>query len=66
MPQKIPHPLNHHIHIPLTHHIPFTFNPLNQPYHITNPFILETKSLYPKQYHVAKQVLQLINPRPHL
>ncbi|WP_353855974.1 transcription antiterminator [Bacillus sp. Bos-x628] len=62
--EKMGHRLNEHIHIALTDHIAFSFKRVKQGYDITNPFMLETKSLYPKEYEVAKEVVELINKRP--
>ena len=48
------HRLNEHIHIALTDHIAFSFKRVKQGYDITNPFMLETKSLYPKRIRGRK------------
>ena len=31
---------------------------------MNNPFLLETESLYPKEYEVAKEVVDMINESP--
>ncbi|TFD93562.1 glucose PTS transporter transcription antiterminator GlcT [Jeotgalibacillus sp. R-1-5s-1] len=58
--------LNEHIHVALTDHIVFAVNRLMRGMSISNPFLLETKALYPYEYEIAKEVVQLINDRAHI
>jgi transcriptional antiterminator len=55
--------LNEHIHIALTDHIAFAIKRLKQGFAIDNPFLIETKALYPKEYELASEVVDLINNR---
>lgn len=61
--EKIAAPLDEHIHIALTDHLAFAIRRLKQGFAIENPFLLETKALYPKEYNIACEVLDLINAR---
>ncbi|TFE00473.1 glucose PTS transporter transcription antiterminator GlcT [Jeotgalibacillus salarius] len=58
--------LNEHIHVALTDHLIFAVNRLMRGMSISNPFLLETKALYPYEYEIAKEVVQLINDRAHI
>lgn len=58
--------LNEHIHVALTDHLVFAVNRLMRGMSISNPFLLETKALYPYEYEIAKEVVQLINDRAHI
>ncbi|WP_240666566.1 glucose PTS transporter transcription antiterminator GlcT [Longirhabdus pacifica] len=53
--------LSEHIHISLTDHISFAIKRLQQGMGIKNPFLQETKLLYPKEYEVASDVITLLN-----
>jgi transcriptional antiterminator len=53
--------LNEHIHVALTDHILFAVNRLMRGMAIRNPFLLETKALYPFEYEIAREVVQMIN-----
>jgi transcriptional antiterminator len=53
--------LNEHIHVALTDHILFAVNRLVRGMAIRNPFLLETKALYPFEYEIAREVVQMIN-----
>ncbi|WP_409252673.1 glucose PTS transporter transcription antiterminator GlcT [Bacillus sp. SCS-153A] len=53
--------LNEHIHVALTDHILFAINRLMKGMAIRNPFLMETKALYPFEYEVAKDVVALLN-----
>jgi transcriptional antiterminator len=53
--------LNEHIHVALTDHILFAINRLMRGMSIRNPFLVETKALYPFEYEVAREVVKLIN-----
>lgn len=53
--------LNEHIHVALTDHILFAINRLMRGLAIKNPFLSETKVLYPREYEIAQEVVQFIN-----
>jgi transcriptional antiterminator len=55
--------LNEHIHVALTDHLLFTVTRLNQGMEIRNPFLIETKALYPKEYKIAQDVLDLFRDK---
>ncbi|KIQ94988.1 RNA-binding antitermination protein GlcT [Anoxybacillus thermarum] len=59
-------PLNEHIHVALTDHILFAIKRLEQGMDIKNPFLVETKSLYPLEYDVATEVVNMLNDRLHI
>lgn len=59
--ERVGKPLNEHIHIALTDHITFALKRLQQGMDLKNPFLLETKSLYPFEYKLAEEVIQLLN-----
>ncbi len=52
---------NEHIHIALTDHIAFAIKRIQQGLDLVNPFLTETKLLYPKEYTVAEEVVKIIN-----
>jgi transcriptional antiterminator len=56
-------PLNEHIHVALTDHILFALKRLEQGMDLKNPFLIETKSLYPLEYEIAAEVVQMLNER---
>ncbi|MDG5473898.1 PRD domain-containing protein [Jeotgalibacillus sp. ET6] len=58
--------LNEHIHVALTDHLVFAVNRLMRGMAISNPFLLETKALYPYEYEIAKEVVKLFNERAHI
>ena len=58
--------LNEHIHVALTDHLVFAVNRLMRGMAISNPFLLETRALYPYEYEIAKEVVKLINDRAHI
>ncbi|MEH6888189.1 PRD domain-containing protein [Bacillus sp. JJ864] len=60
---RVETPLNEHIHIALTDHIAFAIKRLKQGFTVDNPFLVETKVLYPKEYKIAEEVVELINSR---
>ncbi|PEM30595.1 glucose PTS transporter transcription antiterminator GlcT [Bacillus wiedmannii] len=61
--EKAKSPLNEHIHIALTDHISFAIKRLKQGLTIDNPFLVETKMLYPEEYEIAEGVVDLLNSR---
>ncbi|WP_110111705.1 transcription antiterminator [Bacillus sp. CGMCC 1.16541] len=52
--------LNEHIHIALTDHIAFAIKRFQQGMDFRNPFLIETKALYPKEYVIATEVIHMI------
>ncbi|ENQ3104466.1 PRD domain-containing protein [Bacillus cereus] len=60
---RVETPLNEHIHISLTDHIAFAIKRLKQGFTVDNPFLVETKVLYPNEYKIAEEVVELINSR---
>ncbi|AGT31328.1 PtsGHI operon antiterminator [Geobacillus genomosp. 3] len=61
--QRVGVPLNEHIHVALTDHIAFTLKRLEQGLDVKNPFLAETKSLYPLEYKIAAEVAGLIGDK---
>lgn len=53
--------IHEHIHIALTDHIAFAIKRIKQGIEIENPFLIETKDMYPIEYGLAKKVVQLLN-----
>jgi transcriptional antiterminator len=54
-------PLNEHIHIALTDHISFAIRRNEQNIAIHNPFLYETKEIYPEEYSLAEYAVGKIN-----
>ncbi|MBT2288650.1 PRD domain-containing protein [Paenibacillus albidus] len=54
-------PLNEHIHIALTDHIAFAIRRHEQDIAIHNPFLYETKEIYPEEYQWAEYAINRIN-----
>ncbi|KQL56901.1 MULTISPECIES: glucose PTS transporter transcription antiterminator GlcT [Bacillaceae] len=59
-------PLNEHIHVGLMDHLSFAQSRTAAGLHISNPFLTETKLLYPNEYAIAVEVLHLIEERLHM
>ncbi|CDF58545.1 BglG family transcription antiterminator [Thermobrachium celere] len=55
--------LNSHIHIGLTDHINFAIARLKEGINIVNPFEMEIKTMYPTEYAIAEEALDLIKKR---
>ncbi|CDQ38802.1 glucose PTS transporter transcription antiterminator GlcT [Virgibacillus salexigens] len=53
--------LNEAIHVALTDHILFAVNRLKNGLEIRNPFLAETKVLYPFEYEIAAEMVDYIN-----
>lgn len=53
--------LNEHTHVALTDHLIFAIHRLSKGFSITNPFLSETKVLYPFEYEIAAEVVAFIN-----
>ncbi|MFD1777691.1 glucose PTS transporter transcription antiterminator GlcT [Fredinandcohnia salidurans] len=51
--------LNEHIHVALTDHLMYTVARVSQGLEIRNPFLIETKTMYPREYDIAKEVMKL-------
>ncbi|MBP1999053.1 transcriptional antiterminator [Paenibacillus shirakamiensis] len=60
---KIDQKLNEHIHIALTDHIAFAIKRLEQNIVIHNPFLFETKEIYPLEYDLAQYAIKLIHKK---
>ena len=56
-------PLNENIHVVLTDHLAFAITRLKQGIMIRNPFLLETKALYPDEYRIAEEVTEMVNEK---
>ena len=61
--ERVEQPLNEHIHIALTDHITFALKRLQQGMDLKNPFLIETKSLYPYEFQLATEVVERLNKR---
>jgi transcriptional antiterminator len=55
--------LNEHIHVALTDHLMFAVNRMANGLEFKNPFLIETKTLYPTEFEIAKEVVQLIKEK---
>ncbi|WP_055105187.1 glucose PTS transporter transcription antiterminator GlcT [Paenibacillus ihumii] len=55
--------LNEHIHIALTDHLAFAIKRAEQDMAIHNPFLFETKEIYPQEYDLAEYAIDLIHDR---
>jgi transcriptional antiterminator len=55
--------LNEHIHVALTDHLMFAITRVRQGMGITNPFLIETKTLYRFEFEVASDVVELIKKK---
>lgn len=56
-------PLNEHIHIALTDHIAFAIKRAEQGMTIQNPFLYETREMYPLEYKLAAHALEIIHDK---
>ena len=61
--ERVHTPLNEHIHIGLTDHITFALKRLQQGMELKNPFLIDTKSLYPFEFQMATEVIDHLNQR---
>ena len=55
--------VDQHSHIGLTDHLFFTMKRIEQGMEVTNPFLLETESLYPNEYALAERIVDMIHER---
>lgn len=53
--------LNEHIHIALTDHLAFAIKRAGQDMYFHNPFLYETKEIYPVEYELAEYAIDLIH-----
>ncbi|MFS0674019.1 glucose PTS transporter transcription antiterminator GlcT [Ornithinibacillus sp. 179-J 7C1 HS] len=53
--------LNEKVHVALTDHIVFAITRLTRGMEIKNPFLSETKALYPFEYEIASEIVDYIN-----
>jgi transcriptional antiterminator len=58
--------LNEHIHVALTDHLMFAVSRLSKGMAMRNPFLIETKALYPFEYEIAKEVVTMIKEKTGL
>lgn len=56
-------PLNEHIHIALTDHIAFAIKRHAQGLYIHNPFLYETREMYPEEYEMAEYAVRTIHEK---
>jgi transcriptional antiterminator len=59
--KRIQAPLNEHIHVAFTDHIMFAINRIKNGLEMGNPFLMETKALYPKEFNIAKEAVERLN-----
>ncbi|SFD00511.1 transcriptional antiterminator, BglG family [Bacillus sp. OV322] len=55
--------LNEHIHVGLTDHLLFALTRVKNGMEIKNPFLIETITLYPFEFEIAKEVIDLIEEK---
>jgi transcriptional antiterminator len=55
--------LNPHIHIGLIDHINFAIKRLKEGIEIVNPFLMETKLMYPKEYSISEKGVNILKKR---
>ena len=58
--------LNEHIHVALTDHLMFAITRASQGLEMSNPFLLETKALYRREYEIAIEVVDLIREKTEI
>jgi transcriptional antiterminator len=61
--QKKRSPLNEHIHVAFTDHLMFAINRIKNGLELGNPFLMETKTLYPEEFTIALDVVNMINEK---
>lgn len=61
--QKTHSALHEHIHVALTDHIMFAISRASKGMEMSNPFLVETKTLYRHEYEIASEVVQFINEK---
>lgn len=55
--------LNEHIHVALTDHLLFAVTRQTKGLDMKNPFLVETRALYPFEYEVAEEVVSLLKDK---
>jgi transcriptional antiterminator len=55
--------LDEHIHVALTDHLMFAINRVSKGMEMSNPFLVETKTLYRQEYEIAAEVVEFINEK---
>ena len=58
--------VNDRIVLSLTDHLLFSIKRQEEGIEITNPFINETRALYPKEYRIAEEVVTMVNQKYHI
>lgn len=53
--------LNEYIHVALTDHLMFSIYRIMKGVTIRNPFLVETKNLYPQEFKTASKVVKIVN-----
>jgi transcriptional antiterminator len=61
--QRIHTQLDEHIHVALTDHLMFAINRISKGMEMSNPFLVETKTLYRHEYEVAAEVVGFIKEK---
>ena len=61
--QELDKDINQYIRIGLTDHIAFTLKRINEGLEIINPFLVETRTLYKKEYQLAKKAVEILEAR---
>jgi transcriptional antiterminator len=61
--QRTHTPLDEHIHVALTDHLMFAINRVSKGMEMSNPFLVETKTLYRHEYEIAAEVVKFINEK---
>ncbi|MGH4124098.1 MAG: glucose PTS transporter transcription antiterminator GlcT [Clostridium sp.] len=58
--------LNEKIHISLTDHVAFTLKRLKQNDEIENPFLVETETLYKREFEIAKKAVSMLEKKMNI
>lgn len=58
--------LNEKIHISLTDHIAFTIKRLRENEEIQNPFLIETETLYKREFQLASKAVKILEEKLHI
>ena len=58
--------LNEKIHISLTDHIAFTLKRLKQNDEIENPFLIETETLYKREFEIARKAVSMLEKKMNI
>jgi transcriptional antiterminator len=61
--ERVHSSLNEHIHVALTDHLMFAISRVSKGMEIKNPFLIETKTLYQREYEIASEVVRLIEEK---